>query len=67
LIGVHVDDLLIVASTNELISNFAESMRQRFSAITFHSGQVLLFLSMKITMSSRGIELDMANYTRRTI
>jgi hypothetical protein len=67
LIGVHVDDLLVVGSSTALINDFAKAMEYRFTAITFNNGNSLLFLSIKITTSEGGIELDMANYTKRTL
>jgi histone deacetylase 1/2 len=67
IICIHVDDLLIVASNQLLLNEFAESMRNRFKAITFHSGNNISFLSMRLSVSEMGISLDMAHYTEKVL
>jgi hypothetical protein len=67
LVGIHVDDLLLMSETDKGIQDFKDNMSKRFGGITFNEGETLIYLGMRIRINEIGISCDMCEYTARVI
>jgi ribonuclease HI len=60
---IHVDDILMIAESNEYLLRLQEAMRNRFGSVTVCNGKILMFLGMRINIEENAITCDMVNYT----
>ena len=65
--ALHVDDLLVTASSEELAQELLDLLRANLTEVKVKSGKVNTYLGMRITETDTHLEADMDNYVRECV
>jgi len=64
---VHVDDLYVIASSNEQIDKLHEFLTFEFGEVTRKSGDVLGYLGMQVTRKGQNITVNQPGYVEKIL
>jgi len=67
-INLYVDDLLITATTDELIDEFIAKFKERYKDVTIKRGEIMDYLGMQLEYTRNGkITLSMKGYIEKML
>ena len=62
IVTLYVDDMLIGASTEDMLREFKEAMIKEYKEVTYKEGKVLTFLGMVLDFSGEELKITMEKY-----
>lgn len=63
----HVDDLLITCGSDTIIDTVVKDLEKTFAGVSITWGATHSYLGMRITLSDRGIAVDMRGYLKKIL
>jgi hypothetical protein len=67
IVTLYVDDMLIGASTQEMLRDFKEAMVKEYKEVTYKEGKILTFLGMVLDFSGEELKITMEKYVEDVV